>query len=118
MSASTASPGKLIQTSSLVEGVRVIAFNRPQKRNALSTELLTEFLVELSAASKDAAIKVIVLTGVGGFFSGELGRLLRRNFEASRSCLCLSIRLFPFHVLPRPPGDEPPTDHGRGRGSA
>lgn len=74
MAVSASSLGKLIHTSSLVEGVRVIAFNRPQKRNALSTELLTEFLAELSAASKDAAVKVIVLTGTGGFFSGEFGR--------------------------------------------
>ncbi|KAH8122116.1 putative enoyl-CoA hydratase [Trichoderma asperelloides] len=88
MSASTASPGKLIQTSSLVEGVRVIAFNRPQKRNALSTELLTEFLAELSAASKDAAIKVIVLTGVGGFFSAgaDLQDIAALDAAGARSC--------------------------------
>lgn len=74
MSASESSLAKLIHTSSLVEGVRVIAFNRPQKRNALSAELLNEFLDALSTASKDPAVKVIVLTGTGGFFSGELGR--------------------------------------------
>jgi hypothetical protein len=70
--------GKLIQASSPVGGVRVIAFNRPQKRNALSAELLAEFLTELSAASKAAAVKVIVLTGSGGFFSGEFEHLLTR----------------------------------------
>jgi enoyl-CoA hydratase len=71
MSGSTSSLGELIQTSSPASGVRVITFNRPQKRNALSTELLAGFLAELSAASKDAAVKVIILTGSGGFFSGE-----------------------------------------------
>lgn len=118
MSASGSSLGNLIQTSSPVEGVRVITFNRPQKRNALSTELLTEFLAELSVASKDAAIKVIVLTGSGGFFSGELWRALIRNFEVYRNRPFLSTHLILFHVFPRPAGDGPPTDHDRGPGSA
>lgn len=61
----------LVLTASPVAGVKVITFNRPQKRNALSAELLAEFLTELSAASKDVNVKVIVLTGTGGFFSGE-----------------------------------------------
>lgn len=118
MSASESSLGKLIHTSSLFEGVRVIAFNRPQKRNALSTELLNEFLAELSAASKDAAVKVIVLTGTGGFFSGKFGRRLGRNSEVYRSRHFLSTHLFPLHVFPRPAGDEPPTNHDRGPGPA
>lgn len=75
MSGSGSTLGGLIQVSSPADGVRTITFNRPQKRNALSSELLTEFLAELSAASKDAAVKVIVLTGSGGFFSGEIGLL-------------------------------------------
>lgn len=75
MSGSASTLGGLIQVSSPADGVRTITFNRPQKRNALSSELLTEFLTELSAASKDATVKVIVLTGSGGFFSGEIGLL-------------------------------------------
>ncbi|KAL6901470.1 putative enoyl-CoA hydratase [Trichoderma evansii] len=88
MSASGSSLGKLVQTSSPVEGVKVITFNRPQKRNALSTELLTEFLAELSAASKDAAIKVIVLTGSGGFFSAgaDLQDIAALDAAGARSC--------------------------------
>ncbi|OTA05794.1 enoyl-CoA hydratase/isomerase family protein [Trichoderma parareesei] len=88
MSGSTSSLGELIQTSSPVSGVRVITFNRPQKRNALSTELLAGFLAELSAASKDAAVKVIVLTGSGGFFSAgaDLQDIAALDAAGARSC--------------------------------
>lgn len=65
------SDGSLIETSSPADGVRLIAFNRPQKRNAMSSELITELLAELAAASKDDTVRAIVLTGSGSFFSGE-----------------------------------------------
>ncbi|UKZ56837.1 hypothetical protein TrVGV298_010681 [Trichoderma virens] len=88
MSGSGSTLGGLIQTSSPAEGVRVITFNRPQKRNALCTELLTEFLTELSAASKDSAVKIIVLTGSGGFFSAgaDLQDIAALDAAAARSC--------------------------------
>ncbi|KAH6605345.1 ClpP/crotonase [Trichoderma cornu-damae] len=88
MSEPASSLGKLIQASSPVGGVRVITFNRPQKRNALSTELLAEFLAELSTASKDVTVKVIVLTGAGGFFSSgaDLRDIAALDAAGARSC--------------------------------
>lgn len=59
----------LITTSTPVEHVKVIAFNRPEKRNALSQALIDELLQELSAASKDDNIHAIVITGNQSFFS-------------------------------------------------
>ncbi|KAF3009047.1 hypothetical protein E8E14_005135 [Neopestalotiopsis sp. 37M] len=59
----------LIATSTPVEHVKVIAFNRPEKRNALSQTLIDELLQELSAASKDDNIHAIVITGNQSFFS-------------------------------------------------
>lgn len=61
----------LVATSTPVEHVKVIAFNRPEKRNALSQALIDELLQELSAASKDDNIHAIVITGNQSFFSGE-----------------------------------------------
>jgi enoyl-CoA hydratase len=61
----------LIATSTPVEHVKVIAFNRPEKRNALSQALIDELLQELSAASKDDNIHAIVITGNQSFFSGK-----------------------------------------------
>ncbi|KAL6866869.1 ClpP/crotonase-like domain-containing protein [Trichoderma novae-zelandiae] len=88
MSGSASALGGLVQTSSPVSGVKVITFNRPQKRNALSNELLAEFLSKLSAASKDAAVKVIVLTGSGGFFSAgaDLQDIAALDAADARSC--------------------------------
>ena len=58
--------------STPVEGVCVLAFNRPAKRNALSQELIREFLQKLSAASLDDNVRSIVVTGSSTFFCGEL----------------------------------------------
>ncbi|POR37427.1 Uncharacterized protein TPAR_02360 [Tolypocladium paradoxum] len=61
----------LVQATSPADGVRLITLNRPEKRNALSQQLIAEFLGELSRASTDSAIRAIVVTGRGPFFSGE-----------------------------------------------
>lgn len=57
--------------SNPADGVRVLAFNRPTKRNALSQELINEFLQKLGAASSDHSVKAIVVTGSTTFFCGE-----------------------------------------------
>ncbi|KAI4592442.1 hypothetical protein KJ359_011253 [Pestalotiopsis sp. 9143b] len=59
----------LVATSTPVDHVRVIAFNRPDKRNALSQALINELLLELSAANKDDSVHAIVITGNEKFFS-------------------------------------------------
>lgn len=61
----------LIKVLSPVEGVRVLAFNRPAKRNALSQELIDAFLKELLLASSDIRVQAIVVTGSTTFFCGE-----------------------------------------------
>ena len=51
--------------------VRVLTMNRPEKLNALNTELTTTLLEELWAAARAPEIRVIVLTGAGrGFCAG------------------------------------------------
>jgi enoyl-CoA hydratase len=50
------------------DGVAVVTIDRPKRRNALNLEvkrLLTEAVATLDA---DAAVRVIVLTGAGGYF--------------------------------------------------
>lgn len=77
----------LVQATSPAQGVRLITFTRPEKRNALSRQLLDEFLVELEAASTDPAVKAIVITGTGTFFSGEpLGQASSPLAYQSHSC--------------------------------
>lgn len=61
---------QLVLPSTPAEGVRVLALNRPSKRNALSQELITEFLGQLKTASNDDGVRVIVITGSSTFFCG------------------------------------------------
>ncbi|MFZ1728700.1 MAG: enoyl-CoA hydratase-related protein [Bacteroidota bacterium] len=48
--------------------IRTIAINRPDKRNALNADVVTELRAAFDAAEADAAVRVIVLTGRGGVF--------------------------------------------------
>lgn len=56
----------LIEITELMDGVRQLTFNRPDKLNALSTPLIAEFDAALDAAAADSAIRVLVLRGAGG----------------------------------------------------
>ena len=55
--------------------VRILTMNRPEKRNALNSELTAGLLAALQGADRDEAIGAIVLTGAGpGFCAGaDLG---------------------------------------------
>jgi hypothetical protein len=61
---------QLILPSTPAAGVRVLALNRPSKRNALSQDLITVFLEHLHSASNDDGVRVIVITGSTTFFCG------------------------------------------------
>jgi enoyl-CoA hydratase/carnithine racemase len=51
--------------------VRVLTMNRPEKRNALNTELTQALLQALKDADTDDAVRCVVLTGAGqGFCAG------------------------------------------------
>jgi enoyl-CoA hydratase/carnithine racemase len=53
-------------------GVRVIAFNRPEVRNAFDTAMYLEVTDALVTADGDESVNVVVLTGRGkGFTSGQ-----------------------------------------------
>jgi enoyl-CoA hydratase/carnithine racemase len=55
--------------------VRILTMNRPEKRNALNTELTRSLLEALRAADADESVGSVVLTGAGtGFCAGaDLG---------------------------------------------
>lgn len=55
----------------LRDGIATITLNRPEKRNAMSDEMRTEFIHALERVSADRAIRGLVLTGSGkGFCAG------------------------------------------------
>ena len=59
----------------VADGVATITFNRPEKLNALTPEILSALFARVGEAGADPAVKVIVLTGAGrGFCAGlDLG---------------------------------------------
>lgn len=72
----------------LSKGVLKLTLNRPEKRNALNAELMTEFVDALREAREAPEVKVIVIAGEGkAFCSGaDLGNLdeMRTNVITMR----------------------------------
>ena len=58
-----------IQIEEAAPGVRVIAFDRPEVRNAFDTAMYRELTAALRAADQDDAIGAVVLTGRGSAFT-------------------------------------------------
>lgn len=61
-------------------GVATITFNRPDKRNAMSDDMRSEFIDALERVSADTAIRALVLTGAGKGFcaGGDIAGMERR----------------------------------------
>lgn len=51
------------------DGVGVLTLNRPDKRNALSPQLLRELIGHCTALAADTSVRAVVLTGGAGCFS-------------------------------------------------
>lgn len=71
----------LIETTA--EGVRMITLNRPEKLNAVNLKLADELPEAVEKASKDDAVRVVVITGAGRGFCAGL-ELSLENMQASR----------------------------------
>lgn len=64
-------------------GVRLLTLNRPERRNALSPQLLTELLAALDEADLDASVRCVVVTGAGDkafCAGGDLGGVAGDGF--------------------------------------
>ncbi|HEX9214794.1 MAG TPA: enoyl-CoA hydratase-related protein, partial [Bradyrhizobium sp.] len=62
--------GKILKHAA--DGVGVITFNNPDKRNAMSLEMWERFGEALTSLRDDDAVRVVILRGAGGkaFVSG------------------------------------------------
>lgn len=85
-------------------GVATLALNRPEKRNAISFELIDDLLRAFDEVAKSDAI-VLIITGAGkAFCSGMdldnlktlLGRTPEQNLEDSRTMVQLFRSLYEF----------------------
>ena len=54
------------------DGVAIIAFNRPEKLNALTPDMLKSFFEHVDQAAVDPSVRVILVTGEGRGFSAGL----------------------------------------------
>jgi enoyl-CoA hydratase/carnithine racemase len=64
----------------VVDSVATITLNRPDKRNAMSDDMRTEFIHALEHVNADKAIRALVLTGAGKGFcaGGDIAGMERR----------------------------------------
>src|SRR6201981_3425085 len=85
-------------------GVAPVPLNRPEKRNAISFELIHDLSVALEEVAKSNAI-VVILTGAGKAFSsgtdlenlkGLLGRTPEQNLQDSQTMVQLFRSLYEF----------------------
>jgi len=90
------------------DGVRILTMNRPEKRNALNTELTRALLDALRAADADHAAGCVVLSGAGaGFCAGaDLGEFKdlvpeKQHLVEARAELTMQLHLI-FSRMDKP----------------
>jgi len=81
--------------TSVADGVGTITFNRPERRNSLTVELMNSFADRLDAWKTDDDVAAVVVTGGDQFFCSGLDLLTQSGFtEETRnlySQVCLRI---------------------------
>jgi enoyl-CoA hydratase/carnithine racemase len=67
----------------LEAGIATLYFNRPEKRNAMSDDMRTEFIAALERVASDHSIRALVLSGHGkGFCAGGDVAGMERRMQA------------------------------------
>jgi enoyl-CoA hydratase/carnithine racemase len=92
-------------TAESVAGVVHLTLNRPQKRNALSQQLLAELHAELERIAADTSARVVVLAAAGPVFcSGhDLADMVGRSEDEYRAVFSLCSQVMQqFRRLPQP----------------
>src|SRR5450759_2244131 len=66
--------------------IAIVTLNRPQRRNALSLELMTELIDCLNEIGRDRALRVVFLRAAGHVFSSghDLSELVGRDINDYR----------------------------------
>lgn len=61
-------PAEAVAVQHVSDGVAVVTLNRPERRNALNLEIKTRIADAILRLEADAGVRVIVMTGAGGYF--------------------------------------------------
>ena len=99
-----ATPYRFIQVET-AGGIAAVTLNRPEKRNALSLEVMRELIAAFEALRADRAVKVVILRGVGPVFSAghDLGEMLARSVEEYRTVFDTCVQLMELlQTIPQP----------------
>jgi len=89
-------------------GVAVLTLNRPEKRNAMSGQMIAELHAAAEALAADDTVRVVVLTGAGGSFcaGGDLNWMKAQigADDATRAAEAgkLAAMLGALNALPKP----------------
>ncbi|HEX3831092.1 MAG TPA: enoyl-CoA hydratase [Solirubrobacteraceae bacterium] len=86
-------------------GVARITLNRPDRRNALSLELMDELIAALREASARAPTQAIVIEGAGPAFSAghDLSEMIGRDEAFYRELFAVcTVMMESIHELPQP----------------
>jgi enoyl-CoA hydratase/carnithine racemase len=87
------------------DGVAVVTLNRPEKRNALSLEVMGELIAALDEVAADRADRVVVLRSVGPVFSAghDLREMLDRDVVEYRHVFDVCVTLMQkVQTIPQP----------------
>src|SRR5436305_12134754 len=73
----------------------IVTLNRPERRNALSLELMLELITALEAIGKDRELRAVILAAAGKVFcSGhDLGEMSGRDINQYREIFDVCTRL-------------------------
>ena len=110
------------------DGIAIITLNRPQARNAMSSEMTVGLARALEYAERTASVRCVVVTGAGGAFcaGGDVKGMAARG-EGGGAGPSLDERIHLQRLNQRETGgphpsdaetrDREPTRPGRGRGT-
>jgi enoyl-CoA hydratase/carnithine racemase len=87
------------------DDVAVVTLNRPEKRNALSLQMMRELDAALAEIARDPQARVVILRGEGPAFCAghDLRELVERDVEAYRTIFDACIKLMArITAIPQP----------------
>jgi enoyl-CoA hydratase/carnithine racemase len=85
--------------------VAVVTLNRPEKRNALSLDVMRELIAAFEAIAADRGVRVAILRGIGPVFSAghDLREMLERSVEEYRTTFDVCVKLMQtIQAIPQP----------------
>lgn len=81
---------QVIETNQDNSGILTLTLNRPEKLNALNSDVLHTLSETLTAAKKDSSVKAILITGTGKAFcaGADISRLAECNAQTGYQFAC------------------------------